>query len=176
MKRLPALAATEGQRKAWKLEAQSSLTVPMLRRSRSDGAGRSRQRPGRCRMAEQQARRCRCLRAGCRQGSRRTPRSGWSRGRRLWQGSSSGRSPRASPSQSPPLPACTPARSLPAHQPALLPMLRTAAQSHLEDKEFGNSPAAPPPQVACPPAAPLPPRGAGSGVFLEQFYPSVLEH
>lgn len=30
---LPALAATEGQRNAWKLEAQSSLTVPMLRGS-----------------------------------------------------------------------------------------------------------------------------------------------
>lgn len=27
---LPALAATEGHRNAWKLEAQSSLTVPML--------------------------------------------------------------------------------------------------------------------------------------------------
>lgn len=37
-KRLPALAATEGQRKAWKLEAQSSLTVPMLPRSLQDAA------------------------------------------------------------------------------------------------------------------------------------------
>lgn len=30
---LPALAATEGHRNAWKLEAQSSLTVPMPRGS-----------------------------------------------------------------------------------------------------------------------------------------------
>lgn len=37
-KRLPALAATEGQRKAWKLEAQSSLTVPMLLKSLQDTA------------------------------------------------------------------------------------------------------------------------------------------
>lgn len=117
-KRLPALAATEGQRKAWKLEAQSSLTVPMLRRpvqdtASSDGAGESRQRTGGCCVAEQQAPRCWDPRAGCRQGSRRSPHSGWSRGRRLWQGSSSCRSPRASPSQSSPLPACTPACSAP---------------------------------------------------------------
>ena len=49
MKHLPALAATEGQRKAWKLEAQSSLTVPMLRRSR---AGHQQLQQGRQEQAE----------------------------------------------------------------------------------------------------------------------------
>lgn len=74
VKCLPALAATEGQRKAWKLEAQSSLTVPMLRR---------------CRGRQEQAEAWLVLvPAGCRQGGRRTP-AGWSRGRRLCQGSSS---------------------------------------------------------------------------------------
>jgi len=140
MKRLPGLAATEGQRKAWKLEAQSSLTVPMLQRpvqdaAGSDGAGEAGQALG------GSAAGGRVPGPACRvqAGELEDSPLGWSRGRRLWQGSSSRRSPRASPSQSPPLRACT---------PAPLPVLRPAAQSHLEDGEFGKSLAAPPSRAA----------------------------
>ena len=45
-------------------------------------------------------------------------------------------------------------------------MLRPAAQSHLEDEEFGNSPAAPPAPGRLPPGSPLAPGGGRQrGIF-----------
>lgn len=50
------------------------------------------------------------------------------------------------------------------------------ASKPLRGRGVWELPSSPPGKTACPPAAPLAPRGAGSGVFLEWFYPSVLEH
>lgn len=82
-------------------------------------------------------------------------------------GAGEGGSGRGAPAAGAHAPApANPRRSLPAHQPAPLPMLRPAAQSHFEDEEFGNSPAAPPPRAACPPDSPLTPAGGRQrGIF-----------
>lgn len=153
---LPALVATEGHRKAWKLEAQSSLTVPMARRPRV-GQGE----PGGHRAARQQ------LPAAGTPGCPRRPRSVWSRGRRLWQ--------REAPAAGAHAPAAANPRSLPAQGPAGAHGQRPVAQSHLEDTELGKFVAAAPRPGLPAPCQPPTPTAAAGGVFLERFYPSVLE-
>lgn len=144
---LPALVATEGHRKAWKLEAQSSLTVPMARRPRV-GQGE----PGGHRAARRQ------LPAAGTPGCPRRPRSVWSRGRRLWQ--------REAPAAGAHAPAAANPRSLPAQGPAGAHGQRPAAQSHLEDTELGKFVAAAPwAWAACPLPAPDPHGGCRRGIF-----------
>lgn len=140
VKRLPALAATEGQRKAWKLEAQSSLTVPMLRRC-----------GGRQEQAEAWPVPCGWVQAGQPQDSR------WLEpGKAALPGELQLRSPRASPSQSPL--SCL-------HSTCSAPGLRPpAAQSHLEVEEFGKR-RQPPARAGCTPAAPCPRGGPAAGYF-----------
>lgn len=157
-KHLPALVATEGQRKAWKLEAQSSLTVPMVlgdpHGTRQAGAGSSRQRHAGLGGRQEQA--------AHRQGGRRIP-ALEAAGKAALAGQLQLRSPRASPA----CPRLHGSRSAPnALAGGSEPLKRTRSLGTPQEPPHATLPA---------PSSPVAPQGAGCRVFLEQFYPSVLE-
>lgn len=87
------------------------------------------------------------------------------------EGGSAWGAPAPEPTRQPqPIPAILPAQHL------LCSRAPAAGSSKpLRGRRVWEAPAAPGP-CRLHPGSPLSPRGAGSGVFLERFYPSVLEH
>lgn len=103
--------------------------------------------------------------APCSRGCPGCPRSSWSRGRRLWQ--------REAPAAGAHAPA--PANPAPCrHGGCWCSWAPAGGSKPLGGRRVGKFPTAPPASGCLPPASPGPWAPDG-GVFLERFYPSVLE-